>query len=150
MAKYEEVFNDTQDLYTKLIGDANLENINITILADNRAKKISTVIKANALMKFRTSDDIIIVLNEKIFEQLPEEQQIIIAEESLAGIFYNEEKEAIEIKKEDFTAFSGVIRKYGFETVETLRESVKSLYDVEKQAEDEAKNAKTSGKKQFS
>lgn len=150
MAKYEEVFNDTQDLYTKLIGDANLENINITILADNRAKKITTVIKANALMKFRTSDDIIIVLNEKIFEQLPEEQQIIIAEESLAGIFYNEEKEAIEIKKEDFTAFSGVIRKYGFETVETLRESVKSLYDVEKQAEDEAKNAKTSGKKQFS
>ena len=35
MAKYEEVFNDTQDLYTKLIGDANLENINITILADH-------------------------------------------------------------------------------------------------------------------
>jgi hypothetical protein len=150
MAKYEEVFNDTQDLYTKLIGDANLENINITILADNRAKKITTVIKANALMKFRTSDDIIIVLNEKIFEQLPEEQQIIIAEESLAGIFYNEEKEAVEIKKEDFTAFSGVIRKYSFETVETLRESVKSLYEVEKQAEDEAKNAKTSGKKQYS
>jgi len=150
MAKYEEVFNDTQDLYTRLIGDANLENINITILADNRAKKISTVTKASPLMKFRTGDDIIIVLNEKIFEQLPEEQQIIIAEESLAGIFYNDEKEAVEIKKEDFTAFSGVIRKYGFDTIETVRESVKSLYEVEKQAEDEAKNAKTSGKKQFS
>lgn len=150
MAKYEEVFNDTQDLYTKLILNANLENINITILADNRAKKITNTTKANPLMKFRTGDDIIIVLNEKIFEQLPEEQQIIIAEESLGGIFYNDEKEAIEIKKEDFTAFSGVIRKYGFNTIETVRESVKSLYDVEKQAEDEAKNAKTSGKKQFS
>ena len=149
MAKYEEVFTDTQDLYTRLIADANLEHINITILADNKAKKISTVIKANALMKFRTSDDIIIVLNEKIFEQLPEEQQIIIAEESLSGIYYNEEKEAVEIKKEDFTAFSGVIHKYGFDTVVVLRESVKTLYAVEKQAEDEAKNAKTS-KKQFS
>jgi hypothetical protein len=150
MAKYEEVFNDTQDLYTKLILNANLENINITILADNRAKKITNTTKANPLMKFRTGDDIIIVLNEKIFEQLPEAQQIIVAEESLGGIFYNDEKEAIEIKKEDFTAFSGVIRKYGFDTIETVRESVKSLYEVEKQAEDEVKNAKTSGKKQFS
>jgi TRAP-type C4-dicarboxylate transport system substrate-binding protein len=149
MAKYEEVFTDTQDLYTRLITNSNLEHINITILADNKAKKITNTTKANPLMKFRTGDDIIIVLNEKIFEQLPEEQQTILAEESLAGIFYNEEKEAVEIQKEDFIAFSGVIRKYGFDTVEVLRESVKTLYAVEKQAEDEAKNAKTS-KKQFS
>jgi len=150
MAKYEEVFMDTQDLYTRLIANANLEHIIIAILADNKAKKITDTKKSSPLMKFRTGDDVIIILNEKIFEQLPEDQQIIIAEESLAGISYNDEKDTIEIKKEDFNVFSGVMRKYGFETIETVRESVKSLYEVEKQAEDEAKNAKTSGKKQFS
>ena len=40
MAKYEEVFEDTQDLYTRLINEASLNHVNITILADNKAKEI--------------------------------------------------------------------------------------------------------------
>jgi hypothetical protein len=150
MAKYEEVFEDTQDLYTRLITEAGLNHVNITILADNKAKTIFKPYKANALMKFRSGDDILIVLNEKIFEQLTTEQQIIVAEESLAGIVYDSENDKVDIKKEDFMAYTGVLRKYSYEIIDVVRESVKTLYNAEKQAEDEAKNTKTSGKKQFS
>jgi hypothetical protein len=151
MAKYEEVFEDTQDLYTRLINEASLNHVNITILADNKAKEIYKLNKANALLKFRSGDDIIIVLNEKIFEKLTQEQQVIISEESLAGISYDGENDKIELKKPDFTAYTGILRKYNYETVDTLRESIISLYQAEKQAEDEAKNANTpKAKKQYS
>jgi hypothetical protein len=150
MAKYELVFEDTQDLYTRLIGEADLNNVNITVLADNKAKEIFKLSKANAILKFRSNDDVIIILNEKIFEQLTPEQQVIIAEESLAGISYNSEKDAIEIKKPDFIAFTGVLRKYSYNIIDVLRESVTTLYAAEKQAEDEAKNATSKGKKQYS
>jgi len=150
MAKYEEVFEDTQDLFTGLIATAGLNHVNIAILADNKAKEIFKLNKANALLKFRSGDDVIIVLNEKIFEQLTPEQQVIVAEESLAGISYDSENDKLEIKKPDFMAYTGVLRKYSYEIIDVVRESVKTLYHAEKQAEDEAKNAKTSGKKQFS
>ena len=152
MAKYEEPFEDTQDLYNKLIIAADLSNyVKITILTNNRAKEIFKVNKANELLKYRTGDDIIIVINEKIFEELTPEQKKIVAEESLASISFDAENDKIIISKPDVVTFSGVLGKYTFETWNTLRESIKSLYDAEKQAEDEAKALTTpKSKKQYS
>jgi hypothetical protein len=146
MAKYEEAFEDTQDLYNQVINDIGLNNyINITVLVNNRAKEIFKVNKANELLKYRTGDDIIIVLNEKIFEQLTPEQRRIVVEESLASIHYDTENDKLVISKADVVTFSGVLSKHTFQTWDTLRESIKTLYEVEKQAEDEAAaNAKAS------
>lgn len=140
MAKYEEPFEETQDLYDQLIDRANLSNyVNITILTNNKAKEIFKVTKANELLKYRTGDDIIIVLNEKIFDQLTQEQRIIVAEESLASIHFNTEKDRIEISKPDVVTFSGILSKHTFDKWNTLRESITTLYNAEKQEEDEAK-----------
>jgi hypothetical protein len=139
MAKYTEVFEETQDLYNQLIERAGLSNyVNITILANDKAKDIFKVNKANELLKYRTGDDIIIILNEKIFDQLTPEQREIVAEESLASIHFNTEKDKIEISKPDVVTFSGILAKHGFDNWNVLRESIKSLYNVEKQVEDES------------
>ena len=151
MAKFDLPFEDTQDLYTQAIDKRGLSaNINITILVDNKAKEIFKVNKANELLKFRTGDDIIIVLNEKIFEQLEPEQQIIVVEESLSSIHFDDEKDKLVINKPDVVTFSGVLSKHTFLVWDALRESIKTLYAVEKQAEEEAKaiTAKAT-KKQF-
>lgn len=146
MAKYEEPFEDTQDLYNEVIKAAGLDQyINITILVDNKAKKIFDPVKANNILKHRTGDDVIIILNEKIFEQLEPEQRRIVAEESLAGIYYDMEKDKLVIKKPDVVTFSGVLAKYTFDVWNVLQESVKTLYNVEKQAEEES-SASTSKK----
>jgi hypothetical protein len=140
MAKYEEPFEETQDLYNQLIERAGLSNyVNITILNNNKAKEIFKINKANELLKYRTGDDIIIVLNEKIFDQLTQEQRVIVAEESLASIHFNTEKDKIEISKPDVVTFSGILAKHTFEKWNVLRESITTLYNAEKQEEDEAK-----------
>lgn len=149
MAKYEEPFEETQDLYNKVITRAGLSNlINVTILANNKAKELFKVNKANELLKFRTGDDVIIVLNEKIFDQLTPEQRVIVVEESIASLSYDTEGDKLIITKPDVVTFSGVLSKYTFETWNVLRESIKTLYTVEKQAEDEAKAASAKPKKQ--
>ena len=148
MAKYEDPFEETQDLYNQVINQADLANsINITILADNKSKDLFKVNKANELLKFRTGDDIIIVLNEKIFDQLTPEQRLIVVEESLASISYDSEKEKLIITKPDVVTFSGVLAKHTFIVWDQLRESIKTLYAAEKQAEDEAKAITENAKK---
>lgn len=138
MAKYEEPFEDTQDLYNEVIRAAGLDQyINITILVNNKAKDLFKPVKANDLLKHRTGDDVIIVLNEKIFEQLEPEQRRIAAEESLAGLHYDTENDKLVITKADVVTFSGVLEKYSFDVWNRLQQSVKTLYHAEKQAEDE-------------
>lgn len=139
--KYEEPFEDTLDLYNQAIDNAGLNNfINITILVNNKAKDIYKVNKANEILKYRTGDDVIIILNEKIFEQLTDEQKRIVVEESLASIHYDNENDKLVISKPDVVTFSGVLSKYSYETWKVLQESITTLYNAEKEMEDETES----------
>jgi TRAP-type C4-dicarboxylate transport system substrate-binding protein len=136
MAKYLEPFDDTKDTYTDAITRANLDlNVSIKILADNRQKDIYRVFKANDLIKHMTNNDIVIVINEAVYDKLTEEQRIMVTEESLAGIHYDDEKEKVIITKGDVQTYSGLLRKFGYEKYEVLRESIKTIYNAEKEEE---------------
>ena len=139
MAKFEEVFQDTQGLFNNFIGQIeNLNGVNIKILAQNRLKEIGKVVKANDLVKHMTNEHIIILLNEQIFEQLDEEQKLMVVEELIARIYFDDEKEKLSIVSPDVNTFSLLLRKYGYDKYEVLHESIKALFSQE--AETEAEN----------
>ena len=138
MAKYEEPFEDTTDLYTKYIENAGLSNfINITVLTNNKAKDIYKVNKATELLKYRTGDDIIIVVNETVLDRLDESDKEMVIEESISSIHYNTEKDRIEISKPDVVTYSGILSKHGFEKWNRVRETICLLFESEKQTETE-------------
>lgn len=142
MAKYEQPFEDTQEIFNVAIDATGLQNyINITVLSNNKLKKIFDVIKANELLKFRTGDDVFIILNEKIFEGLTDEQKAIVAEQALAFISFDTENDKLVITKPDFLEHTGILSKYGFEIINVLKESIKTLYQAEEQ--DEAEDVQT-------
>jgi hypothetical protein len=148
MAKYEEPFEDTQAMFQQAETRRGLSNlVNITVLTNNKAKEIYKVNKANDLLNHIATVDIVIVINEKILEQLTPEQQAIVVDESLASISYDSDKDSIVISKPDVVTFSRLLEVHSFPVWNTLRESIKSLYDAEKQAEDERKAATEKGKK---
>jgi hypothetical protein len=133
MAKFDEPFEDTQALYDEKIQAVGLDQfINITVVVNNTAKELFKVNKANDLLKYRTGDDVLIVLNEKIFEQLTDAQKHIVVEDSLASIHFDTEKDRLIITKPDVIAYSGVLSKFTFETWNVVRESIKTLYAAEK------------------
>jgi len=149
MAKFEEVFEDTQALFSDLIAKADLEGmVNFKILADNKLKKVvGKVVKANDLVKHMTSEDVIVILNEKIFEQLTDEQKVMAAEDILACVSFDSEKDTVVINKPDVNTYSLLLRKHTYAKYEVLLESIKTLFQVEKDRADEAKENKP---KQFS
>ena len=64
MATFEEPFDDTKELFKTVIDGTDLERvINIKILSNNKLKEIGKVSKSTDLVKFLSSEDIVIQLN---------------------------------------------------------------------------------------
>jgi|APCry1669189534_1035231.scaffolds.fasta_scaffold46270_2 hypothetical protein len=138
MAKFEEPFEDTKALFDRVIHEAGLTDyVDIAVITNNKSKDLFKVNKSNDLLKYRSGDDVIIVINESIFEKLTDEQKRIVVEEAIAYISYDSEKDKVVITQPDFLAHSGILRKHGFAAIEVLRESIKTLYQADKEAEQE-------------
>lgn len=144
MAKFEEVSEETKKVFTEVISQRGLPPHQVTfdIVSDNKQKTLHKVSKANPYVKYKSGVDVVIYINEDIFWQLEDDQQIIVAEEAIAGVSYSSERDSINIEKPDVVTYSGILRKFGAEKHEILRESVKSLYDKEEKGEESGK-AKT-------
>ena len=141
MAKFEEPFEDTKLIFKTVIDGTDLERvINIKLLTNNKLKEVGKVSKTNDLVQFMTSEDIVIQINEEVFEKLDELQQIIVAEALVAHIEYDFEKDKLSINKPDVMGHSGVISKFGdkvyLNTLEIIRETFNSLKEQKEEAED--------------
>jgi hypothetical protein len=131
MAKYEEPYDDVQNIFDEIITKAELDRfVTIKVLCDDVQKQIGKVAKANELVKHFGGVDIIVIINQRIFDQLTPEQQKMQAEELLAGISWDMEKDRLIMTKPDINAYSGILRKYGYDAYEVLQESIKTLYSA--------------------
>jgi len=138
MAKFEQPFEDTKTIFDGLIVNADLDrNVTIEVLVNNRQKDIYKLVKTNDLTKYKTNIDVFIVINESVFDQLSDVQKVIVADEALAGIHYDNEKDKLIITKSDFSTFSGLLKKYGAEQCVELKELIKLIYSQEREAEAE-------------
>lgn len=132
MAKYHEVFDDHEKLFTDFIKQIDsLHGLNVKILGCNKLKEICKVSKATDILKHMTNEDIIILLNETIFEKLEDEQQMMIVEEYVARIYFDAEKDKLTLITPDFTTFSLFLSKYGAEKCLNLKTLIKELFSEE-------------------
>ena len=138
MSKYEESSSDINLVFNECLIKAGLnEVLNVKCLCDNRQKTIFKLQKSNPLLKFETNNDVYIIVNEKVFDQLEDWQKHIVAEESIAGISFNFEKDKMEIRKGDRHTFSGLLRNCGYDKYDIICESIKTIYNKEQEAEAE-------------
>ena len=84
-----------------------------------------------------TDYDVIIQVNEPIFDQLEDTQKEYIVNDLLAKIVYDMDKDKISIVNPDVSTFSGVLRKYGIDTYQSIKESIAVLLE-QKQIEEDA------------
>jgi hypothetical protein len=140
MAKFEEVYEDTLSLFQKHIDQTSIPRmVKIKILSNDSIKKeFGKVSKASDIVKFMTDYDVVIQINEPIFDQLEDKQKEYIVRDLLAQIVYDMEKDKISIVSPDITTFSGVLRNFDIDTYLSIKESIITLLE-QKQIEEDSK-----------
>lgn len=147
-SKFIDPYDDTLALFTEGLRNIGLVNsVNLLLLVDNKSKKIFKVKKADDVLRHRTNDDVIIFLNENVFERLPGDIKALVVIEALAYISCDLDSGKVEITKPDFEAHTGVLNQHTYPRINVARESIKSVYDVIKQEEDERKAQEAEKKK---
>ena len=139
MAEFYEPHQDTMAIFNGVIANKELDRVvSIAIRSNNKQKEIYSVQKSSELMKSETKKEVYIIVNELIFEQLEEIHQVLVTEEAVTAIVFDYEKDKISLKKGDVGltsrgAFSGIIQKFGSDMYEVVQESIKTLYNAEKE-----------------
>jgi hypothetical protein len=143
MAKFEEVYEDTMSLFNRLIGDSMIPSfLRIKVLSNEGLKDCpGKVSKAQDIIKFMTNYDVIIQINEPIFDQLGDNQKEYIVKDLLAQVHYDMDKEKLSINKPDVSTFSGVLRQFDIDTYMGIKDSIVSLLEEKKIQEDLAKQS---------
>ncbi len=131
MPEYFDPFPSTTEIFDKVIAEIGLNDyLNIVILSDNKAKKIFVVKKATPIHKHRVDDDVIIILNESVFDKLTEPQKLIVVEDALSRISFGDDK--LTITTPDVVVNRLVLTKFGTEDYFILQDAINLIYSQEK------------------
>lgn len=143
MKKYENVSDEIEELFAKIVDETTIPEFlksEIKIRSCEKQKEMCKITKLNDLAQtFTDGTQLAVVINEKAFDMLPAEYQNIVLVECLSGISVNPENDAVSLIKGDFITYTGVLQKFGGESIIILKESIKSIFDKIKRDEDEAK-----------
>jgi len=135
--KYFELHKDLEDLFTIGFAKTGLEHlVNLKVVGCKNQKTLTKVNKANDLWRYVGNEDVVITINELIFESLTKDLQLIAVDEALASISCNLETGKVTITKPDFSTYSTLLVKYGYDEYIKLYETVKSLYDSKANSEE--------------
>jgi hypothetical protein len=142
MAKIEKASEDVVSLFDGVREKTSIPQwIQFEVLCNNKQKELYKIVKTNDIVEILTDGvNFAVVFNEEVLEQLPVELQEMAIVECLAGVSVSE-SDAVSLVKPDFNTYTGVLQKYGDNSVIVLHESIKSLFDARKQKEDEEKAA---------
>jgi len=138
MAKYFDLSEDLEAYFTRAFSTAGLERvINLRVIGCENQKTVYTPPKkVTGVYNFLTKEDVVITVNEQIFEMLEEQHRVIIAEEAIAHVGYDFEKDKLLIAKPDFYAFSGQITKYTYNEVKRCKDVLNALYSQKEDSEE--------------
>jgi len=147
MAKIEKASEDVVQLFDEVREKTTIPQwIQFEVLNNNKQKEVYKITKSSDVVEVLTEGvNFAIVFNEEILDALPVDMQEMAIEECLAGVSVND-SDVVSLNKPNFNTYTGMLEKFGHESIITLHESIKSLYDDKKQREDEEKAA-TKGKR---
>lgn len=145
MSNYKEPYGEHVEMFENKLEEANLKGVvKIKCIANDKLKKvIGDVKKAQKIVKYLNDYDVIIEFNEEVFEQLSDEHKDIVADDLIAKIHYDFDKDKINIINPDVSTFTGILNKYGTEEYLRVNEMIKEIRNqlADAKAEEETEAA---------
>jgi len=147
MAKIEEASEDVVKIFDEIRDNSTIPQwVEFKVLCNDKQKELCKLVRSNQIVELLSEGvNFAVVINESILVGLPLDMQKLAIDECLAGVGVSD-TDTLSSEKPNFNTHTGVLKKYGHDKIITLKESIKSLYDVQKQKEDEAKAQKKAKK----
>jgi hypothetical protein len=132
MAKWAEPSDETFNEITEVLINTNLDNtVNTKIIVnDEQKKKVILLKKMPPHIKFAFDYELLLIVNESIYDELPPLQKRLCIEEALSGTYHNGSN--LVVGQPDVKTYHGFLEKHGYDQYEVLEESIKSLYETQK------------------
>jgi len=126
--KLDGVLKETEQMFVDVLNQTSIpKSIRFELIASNDMKDVGKVSKASEILKYMTDVDIIVLINENIFDRLADDQKKMLLEELLAQVFWDGESGKIKLIKPDVNTFSLLIKKYGIDFYLGVKESIVSI-----------------------
>jgi hypothetical protein len=123
--KLDGVLKETEELFIKVLNETSIpKSIRFELISSDDMKEVGKVAKANEILKYMTDIDIIVILNENIFDKLADDQKRMIIEELLAQVYWDSNTGKIKLIKPDVNTFSLLIKKYGIDFYLGVKDSI--------------------------
>ena len=140
MKKYTEINKNNEELFRGMIEETALsEVVRFSFLSDCEAneaievKKFAPIPKAVSALEankpVEKGVDLVVIINEDIFDRLPDEMQVLAIKHAIHPISFNSEKDSITIDKPDIKTYSDFLEHIDVKDLIMLTEGIKSIKD---------------------
>lgn len=149
--KFGELSEDVKSVFEEVVNKTDLlQFINLYYYSTDKQRGITKVSKLNPLAECvaKKPDTVCIVVNEAVFERLSPKQQKMIAEDCVAQIGFDTEKEKIIIEQPTITMTAGGWKKYGSELAEAYELCLLTAQQLEEERQEAKAAAKEAKKRQ--
>ena len=110
----QEIINTFKSIWNE---SKQVEGMNFTFIANKKAKELITVKKLPEQYAFLLDSDLIVTINENLFNMYDEESIRILFEQEVSKVSVNLDSGKISINKPDVITSSAIISKYGSDKV---------------------------------
>jgi hypothetical protein len=154
MTKYFELNEENQEIFDTIWEENGMFNyIDLKLLGVPKAKELIKVQKTNAQAEYlgKCPDSIICTVYEQAFDRLDEKGKKMLAEDALAQVSYDFEKDKINVGVPQIVITVGGRAKYGEELLNYAETGVLAIQQIaeeeaeKKAAARQAKKAKKNG-----
>lgn len=138
--KLENASQDFERKFNSVLEKTTIPtHVEFALLSNDKMKEHYKILKANDVTNYLAEVDIVVIINERIFDMLDEELQNMLLDEMLSVVYVNMDNDKITINKFDVNTTKGFLNKYGIEGFERYIGSINAITEQlkEKKKEEE-------------
>ena len=129
---YYEVDSSTEELFLEVFNKKSLPvNVKLLFQGNSKQKQLIKVSKISDQYAFALGKELLISVNEDLFNVFDDESVTILIEQEIDKININMESGKIKLVGTDLNTFSSIVNKYGVEKVARANK-VEELYHEQK------------------
>jgi len=149
MAKFFELSNENEEIVQEIFQNTGMHNyMNLMIIGTAKSKELIKISKANPLAEYagKCPDTVVCVIYEEAFDRLDEDTKRLLVTDAFNVVFYDSEKDKINIGAPQIVVTVTGRNKYGDKLIDAAETGVLAIQQLEEEKKEQKELEKASKK----